>query len=113
MAVSQNLALALRYLRSRDQVRTLWIDAICINQEDTDERSEQVGRMSDIYKLADKVIAWLGPSSTGGSVAMTTLDHLGCQVEFTRDSYYLPPPTHYSVGFSPIVKNLRYDDGIW
>lgn len=39
----------------------IWIDALCINQSDMDERSEQVPRMTQIYSSAYSVIAWLGP----------------------------------------------------
>ncbi|KAK7995898.1 ankyrin and HET domain-containing protein [Apiospora marii] len=39
----------------------LWIDAICINQKNADEKAKQVGRMSEIYALADDVICWLSP----------------------------------------------------
>lgn len=38
----------------------LWADAICINQEDEEEKSRQIARMSDIYRFADTVYAWLG-----------------------------------------------------
>ncbi|KAM0798112.1 heterokaryon incompatibility protein-domain-containing protein [Usnea florida] len=61
LAVTQNLAVALPYLRYEDKVRTLWIDAICINQQDLGERSRQVKRMADIFGLADRVVVWLGP----------------------------------------------------
>jgi hypothetical protein len=40
--------------------RTLWVDAICINQEDLEERSNQVKLMRDIYSRASKVLLWLG-----------------------------------------------------
>jgi hypothetical protein len=39
LAVTRNLATALRHLRYNDRSRTLWIDAICINQLDIAERS--------------------------------------------------------------------------
>lgn len=38
----------------------LWIDAVCINQEDLTERSTQVAFMRDIYHLAGGVVVWLG-----------------------------------------------------
>jgi hypothetical protein len=38
----------------------LWIDQLCINQDDVDERSRTVRFMSDIYSRATSVIAWLG-----------------------------------------------------
>ncbi|KAI1650746.1 HET-domain-containing protein [Daldinia loculata] len=37
-----------------------WIDAICINQEDVEERSQQIQRMTDIYRIGFTVV-WLGP----------------------------------------------------
>ncbi|KAK6603058.1 heterokaryon incompatibility protein [Botrytis cinerea] len=57
--------LALDHIPDSNQLniteRTLfWIDAICINQEDLDERSQQVPLMSTIYKNASRVIVWLG-----------------------------------------------------
>jgi hypothetical protein len=38
----------------------LWADAICINQEDEEEKVGQISRMGDVYRLADRVYAWLG-----------------------------------------------------
>ena len=38
----------------------LWIDAICINQENIDERSAQVQIMGDVYRKASLVLIWLG-----------------------------------------------------
>lgn len=60
--VQQNLHDALRYLghRVRDAQCLLWVDAICINQEDVEERSAQVKMMKEIYERADRVFAWLG-----------------------------------------------------
>jgi hypothetical protein len=57
------LATALRYLRPRRKERVLWIDAICINQQDLAERKEQVGYMRDIYSSCSLDIVWLGPGS--------------------------------------------------
>jgi hypothetical protein len=58
--VTRNLNAALRRLRSPDKNRLVWVDAICINQKDTDERSHQVQRMAQIYSNAEQVIVWLG-----------------------------------------------------
>ncbi|TVY71455.1 Heterokaryon incompatibility protein 6 OR allele [Lachnellula suecica] len=60
--VTPNLEVALRNLthyQSR-QFLPLWIDAICIDQENIDERDEQVQRMKNIYRDAHQVIIWLG-----------------------------------------------------
>lgn len=43
--------------------RAIWIDAICINQQDDLEKNHQVAMMSDIYQRALRVLVWLGESS--------------------------------------------------
>ncbi|KAI4859980.1 heterokaryon incompatibility protein-domain-containing protein [Hypoxylon rubiginosum] len=58
--VTRNLYSALRSLRYPDRERTLWVDALCINQDDTDERNHQVKLMGQIYSSAKCVVAWLG-----------------------------------------------------
>jgi hypothetical protein len=50
-----------------------WIDAICINQEDDDEKGSQVYMMTDIYKAAQSVIVWLGESDEDTSLALEVL----------------------------------------
>ncbi|KAF2133115.1 HET-domain-containing protein, partial [Dothidotthia symphoricarpi CBS 119687] len=64
MPVTKNLFLALRYLRHPSQDRILWIDAICINQEDNKERGHQVQQMASIYKRAERVVIWLGQATS-------------------------------------------------
>ncbi|KAK0618923.1 heterokaryon incompatibility protein-domain-containing protein [Immersiella caudata] len=44
-----------------DQVGTLWIDSICIDQSNTAEKNHQVQQMAAIYSTAASVISWLGP----------------------------------------------------
>ncbi|QIW95021.1 hypothetical protein AMS68_000539 [Peltaster fructicola] len=61
--VTDNPYRALRQLRSCKTQRTLWIDALCINQDDLQERGEQVTIMALIYKSADNVLVWLGDST--------------------------------------------------
>jgi hypothetical protein len=41
-------------------VRTLWVDAVCVNQEDNDEKMQQVSQIRDIYMSARRVLVWLG-----------------------------------------------------
>ena len=62
--ITHNLHTILRHLRYPDRVRTLWIDAICINQQDHTEKGPQVALMGLIYRQADTVLCWLGELST-------------------------------------------------
>lgn len=57
--VTMNLEVALRYLRHVSEKRVMWIDAICINQRDIEERGS-VMHMGSVYSGASRVIAWLG-----------------------------------------------------
>lgn len=58
--VRQNLWDALHYLRTSGNHMPFWIDAICINQDDVDERNRQLAIMPHIYFRADTVFIWLG-----------------------------------------------------
>jgi Heterokaryon incompatibility protein (HET) len=60
VVVRNNLLWALWHLRLTNEIRVLWIDALCINQEDTAERNHQVTWMGEIYKRASRVVIWLG-----------------------------------------------------
>ena len=57
-----NLELALRHLRDSDDIRTLWIDAICIDQSNIAEKQVQIPLMKEIYSTASRVLVWLGES---------------------------------------------------
>jgi hypothetical protein len=73
LRVTQNLYDALKYLRRPDKERILWIDAICINQNDDFERTRQVGIMKNIYKNAMHVVIWLGKETAEDADAFTLL----------------------------------------
>lgn len=62
-AITQNLHSALRQLRLEHRTRTLWIDYICINQIDIEERGQQVALMGEIFEAVGSVCIWLGDSS--------------------------------------------------
>ncbi|KAI0882629.1 heterokaryon incompatibility protein-domain-containing protein [Annulohypoxylon maeteangense] len=68
--IKKSLALALKYLRYTQKPRTLWIDSICINQEDDNERNHQVQMMSRIYTRAEQVCIWLGESNDDSKAAI-------------------------------------------
>ncbi|EPE31911.1 hypothetical protein GLAREA_11993 [Glarea lozoyensis ATCC 20868] len=60
LQVKINLAAALKHLRLSDEPRWMWIDAICIDQENIPERNQQVSIMRDVYAQADRVLIWIG-----------------------------------------------------
>ncbi|KAL8718324.1 MAG: hypothetical protein Q9225_004521 [Loekoesia sp. 1 TL-2023] len=70
LRITQNLHSALLRLRQADRTRYLWVDAICIDQSNTQERSNQVRQMQDIYRQAQNVIVWLGEKGQQSTAAM-------------------------------------------
>lgn len=77
LVITESLEIALRHLRKEDETQALWVDAICINQEDLEERSQQVSRMGEIYHDAAKVIVWLGESNVYTEETFRCLELLG------------------------------------
>ncbi|TVY43510.1 Heterokaryon incompatibility protein 6,OR allele [Lachnellula subtilissima] len=57
--VGQNCLLALRTLRKEEVTRLLWVDALCINQSDQDEKASQIPIIGDVYKCATQTIIFL------------------------------------------------------
>jgi hypothetical protein len=78
---TQNLATSLLYLRYKDKPRCLWIDAVCVNQQDLAERSKQVLRMGDLYRTAERVVVWLGPEDRTSSFEIEKLKFLCSKVQ--------------------------------
>ncbi|KAH8671797.1 heterokaryon incompatibility protein-domain-containing protein, partial [Tricladium varicosporioides] len=71
--VTENLFCALRDVRHLDESFYLWVDAICINQVDLEERNEQVRLMGTIYATATKSIIYLGESDRESERAIRAL----------------------------------------
>ena len=82
---TRNLDIALRHLRQTDVAVMLWIDQICINQEDLDEKSRQVILMSKIYQRAWSTIVWLGEEAHDSDNAMDTLRTINEALQYYTD----------------------------
>jgi hypothetical protein len=62
-----------------DTPQMIWVDAICIDQGDSDERYKQVHLMQSVYARANTVVVWLGQKSVGGRLASNTGVELGTE----------------------------------
>lgn len=71
--VTANLLAALKRLRDRFLERVVWVDAICINQKDVEERSRQVQAMAMIYAKSSRVLVWLGQAEPDGDHALEAI----------------------------------------
>lgn len=85
--ITTNLFAVLQRLR-RAQTLTLWIDAICINQNNIDERNQQVPLMCRIYSQALVVIIWLGDADHETEMALGFLEKLA---RLGKEVWQLPP----------------------
>lgn len=62
VTITTSLEAALRQVRQDDQPLALWIDKLCINQQDEFEKAQQVGLMHRIFQRCSNVLIWLGPA---------------------------------------------------
>lgn len=86
--VTDNLYHALQYLRLQGDVTVLWVDALCINQHDTEERSIQVRKILQIFSVAKSVEAWLGEHGMHTAEALQYLNNT-----IVPSQYMTPLPT--------------------
>ncbi|KAJ3543224.1 hypothetical protein NM208_g3684 [Fusarium decemcellulare] len=111
--LGKSLASALHHLRYKDKTRVLWVDAICINQNDDTEKAAQVLRMSSIFRCCSRVIAWLGPQDEDTSLAFSALAHIGAQIERTTNGFlYSSPDSEESKWYDSSV-DIPFPDKVW
>lgn len=100
--VAQSMFQALRQLRLPEKPRRLWIDQLCINQNDREEKTHQVGLMARIYSEASMVHIWLGVGDRATAAALEVVRDMynydretfciggeGCRCEGTRHTVRL------------------------
>jgi len=71
--VTENLYSALLHLRNNSIERIIWVDAVCINQANEQEKAHQIQSMTKIYGLANRVIVWLGETADNSHQALEAI----------------------------------------
>ncbi|RYP70253.1 hypothetical protein DL771_005556 [Monosporascus sp. 5C6A] len=83
---------------------TLWIDAICINQRDQEERNEQVSRMKDIYSQSPSTIIWLGDT-------LPSNDNVDTAIDLIHDIYRaVQPHLEGEINWPAVLDQITSDD---
>lgn len=77
LSVADNLYSFLQHRQETNQCIDLWVDAICINQNDLLEKNHQIPMMNMIYMRASELIIWLGPPSSDSELAMQSILEMG------------------------------------
>nr|RBR00959.1 hypothetical protein FVER53263_20340 [Fusarium verticillioides] len=85
VAVTVNLAYALRCARLPDKPVVIWADALCIDQANDEEKSVQIQLMGAIYQNAYKVLAWLGASDHDSDHAIDILNKMATAIKQEQD----------------------------
>ena len=86
MYITVSLDIALRHLMLFQDLlkQHIWIDAVCINQEDNEEKAWQVRMMKDIYMNAKSSIGWLGLADEVSRLALETAWECNLYMEFVK-----------------------------
>jgi hypothetical protein len=92
----------------------IWADALCINQNDLEEKSKQVPRMKEIYQLARRVVAWLGPNNPEENHMVGCIFHQANKAGLTAASEVSEHPDDATIDLDemanyPIVGELGND----
>ncbi|TVY83162.1 Heterokaryon incompatibility protein 6 OR allele [Lachnellula suecica] len=82
LKIKRNLWYALKHLRSPLNERILWVDAVCIDQSNNNERVHQIKFMGRIFRMARTVLVWLGTESKGSANALNWIRR--CNAQFQR-----------------------------
>ncbi|KAL6908483.1 heterokaryon incompatibility domain-containing protein [Trichoderma evansii] len=82
--ITPNLRDALLRFRSKLNVRRIWVDAICINQQDDQDKVRQIPLMTQIYRRCSGVLVWLGNDSQGSS-SMESINAYSRQIDHRDD----------------------------
>ncbi|KAI1019241.1 hypothetical protein LB503_009165 [Fusarium chuoi] len=85
LRITANCHMALEQLRDSFIERLLWVDAICINQSNKNEREKQVRIMAEVYCKARQVIVWLGEATSDSEDAMQKI-HAVAEGRVTPDT---------------------------
>ena len=91
--VTENLDLALRHLRQCDKSVNLWIDQLCINQDDLKEKESQVSLMGRVYERSWNTVIWLGGEADNSSVTLDVIRDINTIFRFEMESSTIQPDT--------------------
>ena len=108
LSITSSLYAAMRHLRPKDgPPRTIWIDAICINQEDLKERVNQISIMKQIYSLAWNVVVWIGEGDEQTTKAIRTVQSVSGRYQ----TYLKEEKTQESLAklHYPLLENNNFD----
>ena len=97
---------------AKNKLFRIWIDAVCIDQDNVLERSKQVLFMHDIYRLAQSVIVWLGPQTRSLYLAIQAMEALSSVSEdqfASMQDYTFTQQFPYGLLAIPLIKSEAWE----
>lgn len=114
LGITPNLETALQHLRYADRDRVLWIDAICIDQRNLEERSKQVLHMKSVFEDSDCVLMWLGPADEKDEKVLVEVSNMQRHVDnFGYKSCKLCPLRFVTVDSWARIGSIFTDRPYW
>ncbi len=113
LAVTPDVLECLRCLSTINGCQDLWIDAICIDQEDKEEKAHQVANMHEVYKNAVHVQVWLGPAENKSDLAMDTIKTISDKFEDVHISRIAARQEIMSFGHNLLMSNPSIPLALW
>ncbi|ETS81467.1 hypothetical protein PFICI_06469 [Pestalotiopsis fici W106-1] len=113
LAITHNLYTALMHLRFNEKDRMLWIDAVCIDQGNVQERGHQVDNMGDVYRRADQVLFWLGRVEDNVGTLMNALNSFEENVPSEALEQWPNGDSRFHHIWSKICKRRHFRDLRW
>jgi hypothetical protein len=107
--ISVSLYGALEALRQKDDHILVWADALCIDQHNRDERTQQVGLMTNIYSTAESVAIWPGPEEDDSTLAIALLRSLADQADSPDQVSRLLSSSTGELGLAAVVSLFERD----
>ncbi|KAF2178732.1 hypothetical protein K469DRAFT_642268 [Zopfia rhizophila CBS 207.26] len=110
LRITPNLKAALQHLRHKTKALILWVDAVCINQDDNKEKAYQIRLLPQVFQRATSIFAFLG-NDHGSHRAIETLMQIRAKEALTDWPKCLPPvPTSWSTESVPFPEDPVWDD---
>ena len=113
IAIGQNLKDALHRLRDSKDMCNFWIDALCINQQDQEEKANQIPLMREIYSKAQLVVLYLGPEKDGSDTVPSLLDRIDRAYDLCQEAGYQHPFTALPINKRELFELPDLGDQIW
>ncbi|KAF9735708.1 hypothetical protein PMIN06_006763 [Paraphaeosphaeria minitans] len=108
LSITPSLYIALLHITSWQEVIHLWVDQVCIDQSNGDEKADQVLLMADVYSKAEQTLVWLGPAADRSDELMDLWLYAGRRAEAMGfDGYFTKEKKHILLA---ILDNRSVDD---